>query len=212
MTSTDIRSDSTRAAAAVPPEVAPPGNPALIGVPTFVVGALALGLVLTGYVPGTATAASIPIILSTTAIGQLVAAIWAASLAQNALAAIFGTFAGFWLSYAVLVLGLTNNWFGLSEEDAVGAQKLFLLTWLIVIVLLTLSTLHMPLAFTVLFTLIDLALLFVFIGTANASTTATQIGGYFVFSFTLVGAYLFVDAMGAATGGRSLPMGRAVLH
>jgi hypothetical protein len=50
-------------------------------------------------------------IMTTTRIGQLVAAVWAASLAQNAVASIFGIFTGFWLSSAVLVLGLTPNWF-----------------------------------------------------------------------------------------------------
>jgi hypothetical protein len=37
-------------------------------------------------------------IMTTTRISQLVAAVWAASLAQNAVASIFGIFTGFWLS------------------------------------------------------------------------------------------------------------------
>lgn len=131
MTTTDP--SSTRTVATVDP--APPvADPALIGVPTFLVGSIALGLVLTGYVPAAATGASIPIILAATGIGQLVAAIWAASRDQNAVASVFGIFTGFWLSYAVLVLGLTNNWYGIVAEDAVQTQKLFLLTWLVVIV------------------------------------------------------------------------------
>ncbi|MDJ0396782.1 GPR1/FUN34/YaaH family transporter [Rhodococcus sp. G-MC3] len=194
-------------------DLAPPvADPALIGVPTFLAGSIALGLVLTGYVPATAAAASIPIILAATGIGQLVAAIWAASRDQNAVASVFGIFTGFWISYALLVLGLTNNWFGIAEEDAVGTQKLFLLTWLIIIVLLTIASVRLPLAFTLLFTLIDLAVLFVFLGTANASTTQTTIGGYLVFSFVIVGAYLFLDAMSRATGGKGLPLGRSVLR
>ncbi|HEY9311527.1 GPR1/FUN34/YaaH family transporter [Williamsia sp.] len=198
--------------AAAPDEAPAVGNPALIGVPTFLVGSVALALVLTGYVPAAATGASIPIILAATGIGQLVAATWAANLAQNAVAAIFGIFSGFWFSYAALVLGLTNNWFGITPEDAVGTQKLFLLSWLAMIVLLTVASLRLPLAFTLLFILIDLALLFVFLGTANASETQTHIGGYLVFSFALVGAYLFVDAMNAATGGSNLPLGRPLVR
>ena len=69
---------------------APVGNPATIGVPTFIVGSVALGMVLIGFVPATAVGASIPIILAATGIGQLVAAVWALSLAQNAVAAVFG--------------------------------------------------------------------------------------------------------------------------
>jgi uncharacterized protein len=190
----------------------PAGNPALIGVPTFLVGSIALGLVLTGYVPATAVGASIPIIMTATGIGQVISAIWAANLAQNAVAAIFGIFSGFWLSYAALVLGLTHNWFGITATAVVPTEKLFLLSWLIVIVLLTLVSLRLPAVFTVLFVLIDLALLFVLLGTAGASTGETHTGGYLVFAFVIVGAYIFVDAMNSATGGRALPLGRPVLH
>lgn len=193
------------------PVVAPVGNPAVIGVPTFLVGSIALGLVLTGYVPATAAGASIPIIMTATGIGQLIAAIWAASLAQNAVASVFGIFTGFWLSYAALVIGLTHNWFGITADDAVATQKLFLLTWLIGVVVLTLVSLRLPFAFTLLFVLVDAALLFVFLGTANASVGLTKLGGYFVFSFVLVGIWLFVSAMSEETGGKPLPMGRAVI-
>lgn len=209
MTTTESTPSDTVALADLEPPVA---DPALIGVPTFLVGSIALGLVLTGYVPAAATGASIPIILAATGIGQLVAAIWAASRDQNAVASVFGIFTGFWLSYAVLVLGLTNNWFGIVADDAVQTQKLFLLTWLVVIVLLTVASLRLPLAFTVLFTLIDLALLFVFLGTSNASTSLTAVGGYLVFAFVVVGAYLFLDAMSRSTGGKGLPLGRPVLR
>jgi uncharacterized protein len=196
-----------------PPVVAAPvGNPGLIGVPTFLAGSIALGLVLTGFVPAAAGGASIPIIMTATGIGQLIAAVWAAGLAQNAVASIFGIFTGFWLSYAALVLGLTHNWFGILPADAVKTQELFLLTWLILIVVLTLATLRLPLAFTVLFVLIDLALLFVYLGTSGASAGLTKVGGYFVFSFVAVGVYLFFDAMSSATGGKALPLGNPVIR
>lgn len=191
---------------------APEGNPALIGVPTFLAGSIALGLVLIGFVPATAAGASIPIIMTATGIGQLLAAAWAARLAQNAVASIFGIFTGFWLSYAALVLGLTHDWFGILPADAQKTQELFLLTWLIVIVLLTVASLRLPMAFTALFVLIDVALLFVYLGTAQASENLTQVGGYFVFSFAAVGAYLFFDAMTTATGGKALPMGNPVIR
>jgi succinate-acetate transporter protein len=190
----------------------PEGNPALIGVPTFLAGSIALGLVLVGYVPATAGGASIPIIMTATGIGQLLAAGWAARLAQNAVASIFGIFTGFWLSYAALVLGLGHNWYGILAADAQKTQELFLLTWLILIVLLTLASLRLPLAFTLLFVLIDLALLFVFLGTSQISASLTKVGGYFVFSFVVVGAYLFFDAMSSATGGKALPLGGPVIH
>lgn len=203
---------TTAVATEAPARSAPEGDPALIGVPTFIVGATALGLVLTGYVPAGAVGASIAIILPATGLGQLIAAVWAAALGQNAVAAVFGVFTGFWFSYAALVLGLTHGWFGITADAAVATQGLFLIAWLVTIGLLTLTTLRLPAAFTLLFTLIDIALALVLYGTVSGSTAATTAGGYVVFSFTAVGVYLFAGALSAATGGKPLPLGRPVLN
>ena len=48
-----------------------------------------------------------------TGLGLVISAIWAAALGQTLVACIFGLFAGFWLSYAVLVLGLNHDWFAI---------------------------------------------------------------------------------------------------
>jgi uncharacterized protein len=188
------------------------GDPAALGLPSFIVGSVALGLVLVGMVPATAVGASLPIILAATSAGLFIATIWSAAIGQSAVASVFGIFAGFWLSYAVLVLGLTHGWFGITLTAAVRTQELFLTAWLIVIVMLTLATLRLPLAFTAVFVLIDVALLLVLIGTAQASTGLLKTAGYFVFAFALVGAYLFFSTASTATGGKPLPLGRAVIH
>jgi uncharacterized protein len=202
----------TPPAAAPTPAPAAVGSPGVIGVPMFVVGSLALGLVLTGYVPATAAGASIPIIMTGTGLGLAVAAIWAASLAQNAVAGIFAIFSGFWLSYAALVLGLTHNWFGIVADDVVKTQELYLLCWLVVVGLLTVASLRLPLAFPALFGLITVALLLVLLATANASTSLTKAAGYVVLLFAALGAYLFVDAMWQATGGKALPLGEPLVR
>ena len=189
------------------------GNPVVIGLPSFIVGSIALGLVLVGMVPATAVGASLPIILAATAIGQLVTALWSASLGQNAVASVFAIFGGFWFSYAVLVLGLTHKWFGITTATAAtSTQELFLTSWLITIVMLTLATLRLPLAFTAIFALVDLALLLVLLGTANANTSLVKAGGYAVFLFALVGVYLYFGALSVATGGKPVPTGRPILH
>jgi succinate-acetate transporter protein len=141
-----------------------------------------------------------------------VATIWSAAVGQSAVACVSGIFAGFWLSYAVLVLGLTHGWFGITPAAATRTQELFLTTWLIVIVMLTLATLRLPLAFTAVFVLIDAALLLVLIGTSQASTGLLKTAGYFVFAFALLGAYIFFGTASAATGGKPLPLGRPVIH
>lgn len=211
-------------AAPAPPVVAdrfespvPVANAALIGLPTFLVGSIALALNLTNYVAQGIIGAPIAVIALATGAGLTIATIFALRAGESAVASVFAIFAGFWLSYAAFVLGVLHNWYALGADGLVPTVKAFLLTWLILIGLLTLVSLRLPSAFTLLFLLVDGALLFVLLGYYNlssagaASESLLKVGGYFVWAFVVVGAYLFLDAMSAATGGKNLPLGRAVL-
>ncbi len=195
--------------AATPAPSAPPllGDPSALGLPCFVVGSVSLGLALIGVVPVSAIGAALPIILTATSIGLFLATIWSASLGQTAVASVFGIFAGFWLSYAVLVIGLTHNWFGIAPTSVQAAQELFLVAWLVVMIMLTLATLRLPLAFTAVFALVDLALLLVFLGVNQGSTGLLKAGGYVALAFAAVGVYLYFNTASQATGGRALPLG-----
>ncbi|TCC50881.1 hypothetical protein E0H75_12020 [Kribbella capetownensis] len=188
------------------------GDPSLIGLPSFIVGSVALGLVLVGYVPAAAVGASLSIIVAATGLGLVIAAVWAAGVGQSAVAGVFGIFAGFWLSYAMLVLGLTHNWLGIVAADAVDTQGLFLISWLVVIGMLTLATLRLPSAYTVLFALIEIALVLVLVGTLQASAGVLHIAGVVVFVFAAVGVYLFFNSASQATGGGALPLGPPIVH
>ena len=197
------------AAAATGPLV---GDPGALGLPCFIVGSVSLGLALVGVVPAAAIGAALPIILTATSIGLFLATVWSASLGQSAVASVYGIFAGFWLSYAVLVIGLTHNWFGIAPASAQAAQELFLVAWLVVIVMLTLATLRLPLAFTVVFFLVDLALLLVFLGVNETSTGLLKAAGYVVFLFAAIGVYLYASTASVATGGRPFPLGRPLVR
>jgi succinate-acetate transporter protein len=214
MTTVTVPTDEGQTArhATETPAVAPTGDPMQIGLPSFVVGSIALGLVLIGYVPATAVGASLPIILAATGLGLMIAAVWAAFLNQSAVASVFGIFTGFWWSYAVLVLGLTHNWFGVTAAAATSTQGLFLISWLVIIVMLTLATLRLPVAFTALFLLIDVALALVLISTLQGSASLAKVGGIVVLAFAAVGVYLYFGSTSQATGGPALPLGRPVLH
>jgi uncharacterized protein len=223
MTTVDADAGATKEAAA---QAAPvgllAGNPALLGLPAFLAGSVALGLVLVGaQVPVGSYGAALAIILASTSLGLLVATIWAIAVGQSAVAAVFGIFSGFWLSFFFLVMAVFHNWFGFvtpaaagapASNIAVGSIEVFLISWLVIIVMLTLASLRLPLAFTAIFALIDLTLIFVLLGVSGASTTDLQVAGGFVFAFVAVGVYLFFDAMGTATGGEALPLGRPIIH
>src|SRR5271169_4408197 len=182
------------------------GDPAIVGVPTFVVGSVMVGLALINYAP--AAGGALPIIILATGIGQLVATLWAAALGQSAVAAIFGIFSGFWLSYAALLVGLTHGWWGVTPAATVHTVAAFLISWLIIIGVLTLGSLRLPSAFT----LIDLALILVLAATLNGSSGLNKAAGITVFAFAAVGAYVFAGSLSVATGGRPFPLGRPVLQ
>jgi hypothetical protein len=183
-----------------------------LGLPCFIAGSVALGLALVGVVPAAAIGAALPIILTATSIGLFLATVWSASLGQSAAASVFGIFAGFWLSYAVLVIGLTHSWFGIAATSVQATQELFLVAWLVVIVMLTLTTLRLPLAYTAVFVLVDLALLLVFLGVNETSTGLLKAAGYVVLLFAAVGVYLYASTASVATGGRPYPLGRPTVR
>jgi uncharacterized protein len=194
------------------------GDPAMLGLPSFIVGSIALGLGLVGTVPAGVLGAPVAIILAATSVGLLLAAVWSLAIGQSAVASVFGIFGTFWLSYAVLVLGLDHNWFAIAAIAVLATVKLFLLTWLIVIVMLTLATLRLPLAFTAVFALIDVALLLLYIAFAQASPAGLPSNGLMttagvvVLAFAAIGVYLFFSSASVATGGKPLPLGQPVLH
>ena len=194
------------------------GDPSIWGLGSFIAGSVALGLSLVGVVPFGVLGAPLAIIVAATSLGLLLSAIWCAALGQSAVAAVFGIFGTFWLSYGALVLGLDHNWFAIVPTAVVATVKLFLLTWLIIIVMLTLATLRLPSAFSAVFALIDLALLLLYIGFAQASAAGVpssgllKAAGYVVLAFAAIGVYLFFSAAAVGTGGKPLPLGKPLLH
>lgn len=192
---------------------APAADPALVGLPTFIVGAMGLALNLTGYVPETLAGSTIPLILMAAGLGHVLACVWAMRLGQSAVAGIYSVFAGFWLSYSFLVLGLTHKWLGMtSASDVQDTKALFLISWLVVIGALIVGTLALPWTYTLLFSLVELSLalsLAATLSTANV-LTLTHLAGWAVVGFTAVGVYLFVSACRVATGARAFPHGRPV--
>ena len=206
------------AGGAAPAEAAPivgpmAGDPSIFGLGSFIAGSVALGLSLVGVVPAGVLGAPLAIILAATALGLLMSTIWAAAVGQSAVAAVFGIFGTFWLSYAVLVLGLDHAWFVIVPTAVVDTVRLFLLTWLIIIVMLTVSTLRLPAAFTAVFVLVDLALLLLLLAWENTSPLGApssgliKAGGWVVLIFAALGAYLFYGAAQAGTGGKAVPLG-----
>lgn len=200
----DVRSGEPDAAPAREP------NPGLIGLPLIIPGAIGLGATNTGMV--SVPAAAVPILVSATAIGLLLTTIWSAALRQNVNATIYGTFFGFYGSYAALSLGLTHNWFGISPADAQQTTTLWLASWLFTISLLTVLVLRLPWIYPAVLAIVDVALVLLLIGNHRSDPVSTHAGGWLVFVFAAVVVYFYVAALWEETGGTALPLGRPLIR
>ena len=187
------------------------GDPLTLALPTFIVGSVALGMVLVGFVSPLGTGAALPIVLAATAAGLFLSAIWAMALGQSAVALVAGVFAGFWASYAFLLLGLMHGWYGIGLLDVRSTLELFLTAWIVVFSMMTLATLRLAAAFTAVIFLVDVALIFFLVAVANTSTNWQKAAGAVVFLFATVGIFIFFGTASVATGGKAIPLGRPLL-
>jgi hypothetical protein len=187
------------------------GDPLSLGLPSFIIGSVALGMVLVGFVSPLGTGASLPIILAATAAGLFISTFWAIAVGQSAVGMVLGVFAGFWLSYAFFVLGLTHNWFGVGAADVKASTELFLTAWVVIFCMLTLATLRLAFAFTAVIGLVDVAVILVLIGVIQVEPNLLKAGGATAFLFAAVGIYIFFGTASIATGGKAMPLGRPVL-
>lgn len=217
---TDVPTPSHRAdGAAAPVAPAPPapalpaGNPALLALITFLPSGLTLGLWFIGYLDTAALPGGMVATLALSAgLFMLVATIWAGRIGASTLAAVFGVFSAFWLSFALLVTALTSTWWAIAAAGVARVQATYLLSFLCVFVLLTLATLRLPLVFTAGFVLVDLTFLLAFLAVVNTNTTYFTWAGVTTFAFCGVFAYVLFDGFGQDLGGKAMPMGKPVIR
>jgi uncharacterized protein len=195
-----------RKSAAVPPT--PGADPAMVAIPTVIAGAVGLFLTIVGFVPASAGLAAIPVILAATCLGLLIGTIWAAALGQNVVATLYAVFLGFYLSYAIMQLGLAHDWYKIAADQVATTVAVFLICWIVVIVMLTAATLKLPAAFTVLLGLVDAALAILLVNLFWPSFLLQMLASGFIFAFVAPGIYLYFHVMSVAFGGRGLPLGR----
>lgn len=188
------------------------GEPLAVGVPSFLATIVVLGLYFIGYVPTAALGAVVPVVLLAGGLGCLLTTCWAIALGRGPMASIFGIFTGFFLSMAALFEGLLHNWYGAGVAiDISHTIGLFLISWIVVIGMLIISTLRLPVGLTLLFLLLEIALVMLLIGFLHNSLSALKVGGYVLFGVAAVSVYVYVGIQAALTGGAMLPLGKPLL-
>ena len=183
----------------------------MLALPAVIVGAVAFGMVLIGVVPATAVGASLPILI-VASLALYLATIWAARIGENAPAGFFGVLASFFMSYAVLVLGLTHNWFGIAPTAVADTQKIFVISWIVIVALLMMAALRLPVAFLALFTLAEAALVLDLVGIINTSANLHKAAGWVIMAFAALAVYHFAGTASKVAGGKEFPLGKPLLH
>jgi succinate-acetate transporter protein len=180
---------------------------AVVGMPLLVAGSLAFAFGITGYAP---VGALVPI-LGVVVIGEIIAARLAFRAGESGGGALFAGFAGFWLTYSCLVLGLSHNWFGIDPADTSRAIAVFLISWVAAALMLTLAALAQPIAYFLLLLLLDVALVLLLIGIRLGSPGLFTAAAVALFVMSALAAYICLAATGPAPIRRVLPLGRPLV-
>jgi succinate-acetate transporter protein len=152
-----------------------------------------------------------PIVYAGTGLGLVIATIWAASLQQTFVATILGTFAGFWLSYTAMVLGLTHNWYAIPAADIPHTLGQFLIGWDVAIFMLFLVTLRLPLVYSLILGAGTVGVALLAVAVMGTSSGMYRAGGVFVLIFALLGYYAYLSGALESVGGKGLPLGKPVV-
>lgn len=188
------------------------GQPLIVGLPIFGVGALALGMALMGFLPLTALGAIVPIILFATGLYQLIVVVWSIFLGQSIVAAVFGTFSGFWLSLGAMLVGLGHGWYSVPAANVAGVEELFFIAWGALFVFLLIPCLLLPAIYPAVVALVVAALGLAAAGTFTGSALLLNIAGYVVLTFAFLGFYAFVNVALSSMGARAFPpLGKPLL-
>ncbi|OJY52676.1 MAG: hypothetical protein BGP03_32615 [Pseudonocardia sp. 73-21] len=177
----------------------------MLGLATFLPGAISLGLWLVGYLPAASVGGIVPAVVFSSGLFLLVSTVWCSRIGNGLVGAIFGIFSAFWLSLGVLLAAETNGWLGLTATT--GELPTYLISWLVVFVALTLATLRLPLAFTAGFLFVDIAVALVLAFALSGTAIYSTLAGIAVFVFCAIFAYIWFDGVGQELGGKAMAMG-----
>ncbi|HXC78717.1 MAG TPA: GPR1/FUN34/YaaH family transporter [Candidatus Acidoferrum sp.] len=126
----------------------------IIGYASAIIGALCLGTVLLDFLRGSEIVAMFLVSSG----GLIVATGWCAYEKKFQTATIFGTLAGFNLSYALLQLGISNGWYSIPIQDLTNVLTFYSIVWIVIFALLSFVALNSSAGAFALFLCIDMSL------------------------------------------------------
>jgi succinate-acetate transporter protein len=101
---------------------------------------------------------------------------------------------------------------GIAPTAVAGTQKIFVISWIVIVALLMLAALRLPVAFLALFTVAEAALVLDLVGIINTSANLTKAAGWVIMAFAALAVYLFASTASKVAGGKEFPLGKPLLH
>ena len=198
------------------------GDPQLVGVPVFAVASIALGFHFTEYYSAGNFGGTIPIVLGAAAVFLFLACFWAAAIGASWVAGFFALYGGFWISYALLVLGSNNGWFAFGGVGAAGGETdaffgnlkhtvaAFAISWAAIFFFLAFSSFRLPLIYGLINALVIVSLCLVATAWLTGELFDEDIlnaAGIVAWVYAGLGGWVFMSQADIALGGKGLPLG-----
>jgi succinate-acetate transporter protein len=174
------------------PSTAPPstpvsalGDPFPLGLASFGIAALVLSSVMSGIIDPLATPAVLALALALGFFTEVIAGILHFMRGETFAGLVFTAYAGFWLSYALLV-----QFYGpMVTADAAAITGMFLLAWAIFSTYMLLAALRTNLTTVVIFVLLCAVFYLAAFGAFAESTGLGHLAGYLLILDALVALY-----------------------
>lgn len=185
--STDAHTATPTAAAPEPAGAATGewGDPFPLGLASFGVAALVLASVMSGLIDAGALPAVLSLALALGFATELVAGIIHYRRGETFPALVFTAYAGFWLSYALLV-----QFYGpMVTADGAAITGMFLLAWALFTSYMLLAAVRTNLTTIVIFTLLAAVFYLAALGSFLENTALAELAGFVLIADALVALY-----------------------
>lgn len=194
---------TTAGPAAVPVLPAGPGDPLALGLASFGISALVLAGVNSGMVDASATPGVLALALALGFLTEIVAGVIHFQRGETFAGTVFTAYAGFWLSYALLV------WIFLpqvvaAEGPVTDLVGWFLLAWSIFTTYMLLASLRTTRTIAGIFVLLTATFWLLTVATFTGSTALSHASGYVLLADAALALFLSAASIVNGTWGRTV--------
>ncbi len=203
-------SDTLAAPAATTPATAPTasavstlGDPFALGLASFGVSALVLATVMSGLIDVTSTPAVLSLALAFGFFVELIAGVLHFLRGETFPAFVFTAYAGFWLSYALLVQFYVPQVVA-AEGDPAAVVGMFLLAWAVFTTYMLLASVRTTRTVLAIFVLLTAVFYLAALGSFTGDASLSELAGYLLLVDAALALYLSASTIVNTTWERTV--------